>query len=451
MEKQWEEMSTDEKHEAQWQKLLAMKDPQGNDLPFQSPEAKASYQARMTRLKDAIEMKKTPDRVPVTILPSLWPVIKAGFTVEDAMYNYDKCTAAYKDFTIEYEPDMHMGAAAPGSGKFLEILDYKLYSWPGHGVAPEHSYQCIEDEYMKPEEYDILLTDPSYFFSNFYLPRVFGALGGWTMLPFLPGILEIYGLAGIFVPYALPPVQQTLKALTEAGAEALKWAESQMALGGELMSLGYVNLLAGGFSKAPFDILGDTLRGTKGIMIDIFKRPDKLLAALDALVPIAISMGVGASKVNGNPLVFMPLHKAADGFLSNDQFKKFFWPTLRKVIIGLIEEGCIPFPALEGHWNSRMEIIQDIPKGKTLWMVDQSDIFKAKETLGQVACLCGNVSSSMLLLSTTDEVRDYCKKLIDTVGRDGGYMMSNGAFFDEAKSENVKAMVDITKEYGVYK
>jgi uroporphyrinogen-III decarboxylase len=119
-------------------------------------------------------------------------------------------------------------------------------------------------------------------------------------------------------------------------------------------------------------------------------------------------------------------------------------------MIGLIEAGCIPFPALEGHWDSRMEVLQDIPKGKTFWMVDQSDIFKVKETLGQVACLCGNVSSSMLRLSKPEEVSDYCKKLMDTVGRDGGFVLSNGAFFDEAEADNVMAMVKTTREYGAY-
>jgi uroporphyrinogen-III decarboxylase len=86
-----------------------------------------------------------------------------------------------------------------------------------------------------------------------------------------------------------------------------------------------------------------------------------------------------------------------------------------------------------------------------MWMVDQSDMAKAKETLGKNACLMGNVSSSMLRLSTPDEVKDYCKKLIDTAGKDGGFIMMNGAFFDEANPENVKAMVDFTREYGIYK
>ena len=169
------------------------------------------------------------------------------------------------------------------------------------------------------------------------------------------------------------------------------------------------------------------------------------------MTPIMIGMGVGSAQQTGNPQIFIPLHKGADGFLSDAQFRKFYWPTLKAVMLGLIEGGCIPFLALEGHWGSRLNIIQDIPKGKTMWMVDQTDMAKVKETLGKNACLIGNVSSSMLKLGTPQDVRDYVKKLIDTAGKGGGFIVSNGAFFDEAKPENVKAMVDFTKEYGVYK
>jgi hypothetical protein len=448
MEKEQAQMSADEKLEANIQKLLSPKDPEGNDLQFQSPEAKANYKASITRITDAVQLKE-PDRVPVTVLPSMFPFTNAGMTVEEAMYDYDKCAAAFKEFILEYEPDMHIGAAAPGPGKFYEILDYKLYSWPGHGVAPEHSYQCNEGEYMTAEEYDLLLMDPSFYFRNFYLPRVFGALGGFQMLAPWTSTLEMYGLAFNYVPFALPPVQATFQALFDAGAEALKWAGAMGGSNGELTTFGYPNIL-GGFTKAPFDVIGDTLRGTKGIMLDMYRRPEKLLAAMDALVPIMIGMGVGAAQQTGNPLIFIPLHKGADGFISDEQFKKFYWPTLKQVIVALTENGCIPFPALEGHWDSRLEVIQDIPKGKTAWMVDQSDIQKAKATLGQNACLIGNVSSSMLNLGTPQDVSDYVKNLIDTVGQGGGLIVGNGAFFDEAKPENIKAMVDTAREYGVY-
>jgi len=70
---------------------------------------------------------------------------------------------------------------------------------------------------MKAEEYDLLITDPSFYFRNFYLPRVFGALQGFQMLPPFTGILEIYGVAFNFIPFALPPVQATFKALLRPG------------------------------------------------------------------------------------------------------------------------------------------------------------------------------------------------------------------------------------------
>jgi hypothetical protein len=447
MEKQ---LSPDEKQEALWQGVLSPKTPEGNDLPFQSPEAEANYKASITRIKDAIQMKKLPDRVPVTILPSMFPYFYGGITVEEAMYDYDKCTAAFKKFILDFEPDMHIGASVAGPGKFYEILDYKLYAWPGHGVAPEHSYQCLEGEYMKADEYDALMQDPSNFWRSVYMPRIFGALEGFRMLNPLPTIMEMYGLGIFLLQYGLPPVQAAYKALLGAGDEALKWIGAMGSIDGELATLGYPTIL-GGFTKAPFDVIGDTLRGTQGIMLDIYRRPDKLLAAMETLTPLLIKMGVSLAQQTGNPIVFMPLHKGADGFLSDEQFKKFYWPTFRQVMMGLISEGCIPFPALEGHWDSRLKVIQDVPKGKTAWMVDQSDMVTAKQTLGKNACLIGNVSSSMLSLGTPQEVKDYVKKLIDTVGQGGGFIVSNGAFFDQAKPENVKAMVDFTKEYGVYK
>lgn len=450
MAKTWQEMTADEKQEAQFQKLLAPKDPEGNDLKFQNHDAETAYKARINRLKDAVQLKKRPDRVPVTLFPSMFPYLYAGMTVQEAMYDYEKCVAAYKKFVLDFEPDLPMGAAGPGPGRFYEILDYKLYSWPGHGVAPEHSYQCNEGEYMKAEEYDLLLTDPSFYFRNFYLPRVFGKLAPWNMLPPLTGILEMYGVAFNFIPFGLPPVQDAYKALFEAGAEALKWATAVGGVDIELASMGFPNIF-GGFSKAPFDVVGDTLRGTRGIIMDMYRQPDKLLKALEALTPIMIGLGLGAAQQTGKPFIFMPLHKGADGFLSDEQFNTFYWPTLKAVIEGLIEGGCIPLPAAEGGYNTRLKYLRELPRGKTLWMFDQTDMAKAKEVVGDTLCLLGNVPSSTLKLGTPQNVKECARNLIDTAGKGGGYIMCNGAFFDEAAPENVKAMVEFTKEYGVYK
>lgn len=127
MEKQ---LTPDEKLEALWQGVLAPKDPQGNPLQFQSQAAEKAYKERVLRFKDAIQMNKLPDRVPVTVFPSMFPWTNAGMTVQEAMYDYAKCAAAFKKFILDFEPDVQWLAVAPGPGKLYEILDYKLYSWP---------------------------------------------------------------------------------------------------------------------------------------------------------------------------------------------------------------------------------------------------------------------------------------------------------------------------------
>jgi len=449
MEKKSKELSADEKQEALFQRWLNPKGPDGSDLQFQSPEAKKAYRARVTRIKDAIQLRKLPDRVPVVLLPSFFPYYHGGMTPQEAMYDYDKLGAAFKKFIQEFAPDAHIGATAPGPGRMFEILDYKLYSWPGHGVAPEHPYQCNEGEYMKADEYDALIQDPTGYFLNGYLPRVWGALQPLQMLPFFPGILEMYGAAYNFIPFAIPPVQAALKALMDAGTEALKWAMATGAIEGELAAAGYPQML-GGFTKAPFDVIGDTLRGTKGIMLDIYRQPEKLLEAMEALVPLMVRMGVGAAQLNGKPIIFIPLHKGADGFLSDEQFKKFYWPTLRKVMLGLIEQGCVPFPAAEGGYTSRLKAIRNIPAGKTLWMIDQTDMGKAKKALDGIACVLGNVPLSLLSVGTPEQVKEYAMNLLESANGSGGFIMSNGAFFDQAKPENLTAIVETAKKYGKY-
>ena len=181
----------------------------------------------------------------------------------------------------------------------------------------------------------------------------------------------------------------------------------------------------GGFTKAPFDTIGDTLRGTKGIMLDIYRQPKKLLEALEALVPLMIKLGVGAAQMTGKPIIFMPLHKGADGFLSDEQFEKFYWPTLRKVILGLIEEGCVPNPAAEGGYNSRLSRDQGPAQGQ-----DPMDVRHHRHGQGQGGDGATQPASwatcppRMLSLGMPKEVKEYAKKLIDVAGKGGGFILS---------------------------
>jgi hypothetical protein len=450
MEQQWSDMTPAEKQEELFQQWLSPKDAEGKPLKFQSPQAEKAYKERATRIKDAIQLKKTPDRVPVVPMLSFFPTYYDSVSPREAMYDYDKLAKAGKKYLLDLEPDVHSGIGIASSGRVFDILDYKLYSWPGHAVSPDHSYQCLEAEYMMADEYDALIQDPSYFFTATYLPRIFGSLQGFKMLPNLAAIQELPFVGPNIIPFGIPEVQAAYKALFEAGEEAVKWAGVVGAFGKEMAALGFPGA-AGGFSKAPFDVIGDTLRGTRGIMVDLYRQPDKVLEAMEALTPLMISMGISATKMAGNPMVMIPLHKGADGFLSDEQFKKFYWPHFRKVLMGLINEGCIPFSFVEGGYNTRLEVIRDIPKGATFWTFDTTDMAKAKKILGDVACIGGNVPTDLLAVGTPQQVKNYVKNLIDTCAEGGGYVVANGVAADNVKPENMKMMIDLTKEYGVYK
>jgi len=446
MANEWKKMTPEERRADLESRWLS---PEGAN--FVSPAAEKDYKARVTRFLDAVRLKE-PDRVPVFPVFGFFPAHYAGYTPYDVMYDYDKLFEAWRKCYLELLPDAHGGAVSSPPGRMFEILDYKLYAWPGHGVAKEYSYQCLEKEYMRDDEYDTFIMDPSYFFSNYYLPRVFGALEGWQSLPHLTDITEMYGgfSAVNIMPYGTPPVQAAYRKLFEAGEEALKWIVPVGKFGGDMTANGLPGFFGGG-TKAPFDTLGDTLRGTSGIMKDIYRHPDKLLKALEVLTPLMIKMGSDAAKANGNPVVFIPLHKGADGFLSDAQFRKFYWPGLRDLIIGLVNEGCIPFPWAEGGYNTRLESITDIPKGSVIFGFDDTDMKRAKEVLGGVCCIGGNMPIATLSVGTTQMVEDSVKKLVDDCGQGGGYIMMSGAAIDDTSIDNVRTMIEATKKFGVYK
>ena len=165
---------------------------------------------------------------------------------------------------------------------------------------------------------------------------------------------------------------------------------------------------------------------------------------------MAVEMGVRGARMSGNPRVFIALHGSAEGFMSNEQYKRFFWPTFRELMVGLAAEGLQPFVLVEGGSTSRLEIMADVPPGKVCYWFDHVDMGKAKKVLGGTACIAGNVPLALLTVGTADQVRAYCKDLIDTVAADGGFIMGPSGSTDDVKPENVKAMIDFTKEYGVY-
>jgi hypothetical protein len=376
-----------------------------------------------------------------------------GITPHEVMYDYPKYKQVYTKFSNDFGLEYTVFSGGFNPGSVFDILDYKAYIWPGrHGHPKTRGYQVLEQEFMRADEYDQLIADPEGFYTRVYMPRVFGALTGLGALSSAWATMEIPSAAAFLIPFGLPDGQKALKALMEAGEEYLKWVIALEDVEGSLLMERGLPRLPGGFTKAPFDWIGDTVRGTHGIMHDMYRQPQKLLAALDRLVPFAINLGVGIANNNDNPFVFIPLHKGADDFMSDKNFRKFYWPSHRAVVMGLIEEGFIPYHFVEGIYNSRLDVIAEsgFPAGSTFWNFDQIDMVEAKKKVGSWAAIGGNMQGAVMYAGTPQDVSDAVKKLIDECGYNGGYALGTALVLDNTTPENLHAMIDTCKSYGNY-
>lgn len=439
-----QEISAEDKREQRFQKWRS-----APGVEFASPDAEKAYHARLTRIIRSIQMQR-PDRVPCVLPAGQFPAAYAGITLRTAMYDYEEMKRAWRKFLYDFEGDTCLtpGVSVP-SGRASEITQTRISVWPGHGLpADAPMAQFVEGEYMKADEYDALLSDPADYFLRVYLPRTLQAFAPFQkLLPFKVA----FGMPASFLgPCALPEVQAAFQAVIDAGKEIGKHRAAVMEILKEAQGAGFPSFM-GGFAHAPFDLLGDTLRGTHGIMMDMFRQPEKLLEAMEVVTPWIVEGAVSGANLSGNPMIFMPLHKGADAFMSEAQFEKFYWPQLKRVILALVHEGCVPLLFAEGSYDKRLEAVQDLPRASVVWWFDRTDMRRAKQILGGENCLSGNVPTSLLCTGTPEEVRACCRELIEICAEGGGYILNGGASVHDTTAANLRAMTDAAKEYGTYR
>lgn len=408
------------------------------------------YQARMQRVEKAVQLQ-VPDRVPFFLFSGYLPCRYVGMPLQEAHYDSEKYFAACKKLTVDLAPDLYFNAGSPvkTAGAALDALDMKQIRWPGHGIPADSPFQFVEGEYLKADEVDAFLEDPSDFAVRTYLPRVYGALESFSMLPPLNWMMMGYITTGLAAALTIPAVAEALEALATAGREAANWAVGEAALDQELAALGYP-VLAGSGTFAPMDYVG-IIRGSKGMMLDMYRQPDKLLALIDKLLPSTIDTALALAEMSGNPRVFMAINRGADGLMSLAQFEHFYWPGLKQVVLAVVDAGLTPVIHFQGRFDTRLEYFTQFPRGKTIGLFDRTDIFRAKEILGDTMCLCGNMPLTLLRTGTADEIKDYARRLIDVVGRDGGFIMSSNTVLDDADPERVRIWMDFTRQHGVYR
>ncbi|MCB2179939.1 hypothetical protein KQH54_02335 [bacterium] len=418
---------------------------QNQPVEFISPEAEANYKERINRLRKIYDMEPHDRPIADAFMGgNEYIVRRQGITGKDMVYNHEKLREPLLAYHNEFQPDT-AASPLPYPGKVMDMLQYKSYIWGGQKLPDNLTIQAVEGEFMFGDEYKEFIADPTNFWMKKYLPRVMPTLEPLAMLTEFPRISENVDIIDLVLPFGLPPFQAMLNTLMEAGNELMKVLGAVGQTAGMITASGFPSM---GFNivKTPFDYLGDTVRGTKGILMDMFRRPNDLIAACEAYVPVLINAVVNASDRTGAPAAMYVLHKGADAFMSREQFEKFYWPTWKAVMMALYEEGITSYLFIEGSYNNRLDYLAEMPEKSLVCHFDQTDMKVVKEMLSDKFIIAGNVPASLMSVGTPDELRAYTDNLMDMFGDAPGYIMAHGCYFENSTDEKFRIFLDSVKK-----
>lgn len=390
------------------------------------------YAERLSRYVTTMR-KGQSDRVPIRPFVAEFTAKYAGFTCQEVTHDYEKAFVAVRKCAAEFDWDAVVSNMVYVWTGLTEAIGLKYYGVPGIHIPADTGFQYREppegEAFMHADEYDQLIDDPTGFLFNVWLPRVSSDVVGSgcpntyrNNLSFLKGGMAMLDYFGAF-----------------GRQHALLRSES-----------GTPPAIAG-ILKAPFDIIADKLRGYIGLSMDVMEQPKKVLAACEALAPHLLHL----ARISSDPSRQLPIgfwmHRGCVPFVSPETFNSFYWPTLKPIIEELWRDGRQTLFYAEGNWDHHLDSFAELPEASIIYHVDQGDILKAHQKLGHKFCLSGGIPNFLLSYGTPEQVRQCCKRVIDEVGHDGGYIIDASAIMqNDTNAENLRAMTDFTREYGVY-
>lgn len=390
------------------------------------------YRDRLSRYTAAMRNEK-PDRIPIRPFVAEFCAAYAGFSCQEVTHDYNKAFEATRRCAADFDWDAVVPNMVYVWTGLTQAIGLNYYGVPGIDIPPDTGFQYREPSadqaHMRREEYDALIDDPTAFLFNTWLPRVsedVSAAGEPVSyrnnLSFLKG-----GMAMLSYFNAFGPQIEKLK-----------------------VECGTVSAIAG-ILKAPLDILGDKLRGYLGLVDDLRECPDKVLRACEALAPHLLHVALSGADPDKNVPISIWMHRGCVPFVSFDHFNRIYWPTLKPIIQEIWRTGRQTLFYAEGNWNRHLEAFAELPDASIIFHLDRGDIFEAHDKIGSKFCLSGGIPNTLFSFGTPEEVRERCKKVIDGVAREGGYILDASAIIqNDAKVENVRAMTDFVREYGVY-
>ena len=183
--------------------------------------------------------------------------------------------------------------------------------------------------------------------------------------------------------------------------------------------------------------------------LDIHRIPDKVQAVMDAMVDDLIESTIEVARLTGIPGVFLVLERGGCFYFPLKVFERFEFPYIKKMTEAFVAEGMIVDFHFDQDWTLNLPYLLDLPARMCICELDsKTDIFKAKEILKDHMCIAGDVPAGLQALGTPGEMEEYCKQLIDVVGKDTGFILSSGCTVAaDCTYDNFKAMVDTGRNY----
>ncbi len=233
--------------------------------------------------------------------------------------------------------------------------------------------------------------------------------------------------------------------------KTIAWAERQIAQykkEAQTWEERGIPVLVGAMVNSPLMALS-TSRSMTAFVMDIHRIPDKVQAVMDAMVDDLIESSIEVAKLTEIPGVFLVLERGGSGHFPLKVFERFEFPYMKKMTEAFAAEGFITNYHFDQDWTLNLPYLLDMPRGMCVCELDSTtDIFKAKEILKDHMCIAGDVPAGLQAVGTPEEMEDYCKKLIDVVGKDTGFILSSGCTVSaDCKYENFKVMIDTSKNY----
>ena len=390
------------------------------------------YQERLARYVTALRNEK-PDKIPIRPFVAEFTAKYAGMTCQQVAHDFNLAFEAANKCARDFDWDAIVPNMVYVWTGLAQAAGLRNWGIPGIGIPHTTGFNYIEppegQAFMREDEYDALIDDPTGFLYNVWLPRI---------------STEVAVIGQ-------PATYRNNLALVKSSMAMMVYFT---AFGPQIQRLrdecGTVSAIAGIF-KAPFDIIADKLRGYVGLTMDMATQPAKVLQACEALMPHLVHVGLTtADPAKQVPIGFW-MHRGCVPFISPKQFHSHFWPTLRPCIEEFWKHGHQTIFYAEGKWDHHLDDFATLPERSILFHVDQGDIFLAHKKLHHKFALSGGIPNVLLSYGKPDEVRAHCRKVIDGVARDGGYIMDASAIMqDDTSIENLRALTDFTREYGVY-